>query len=201
MSFCGTVAWMAPEVIRNERCSVKVDVWSFGVVLWEILTTETPFKDVDSSAIMWGVGSNSLQLPIPETAPEGIKLLLKQCWSAKPCNRPSFGHIMKHMEIASIELHAVPDDAWKQRQEEWKREIFSYMETKRGSHHKTRLNNAVGKKITLHFTTPTLPHKKTLHVSFRNVTFRNFNIYIFEFYLSLSLAKFLERAFFFEQNV
>lgn len=137
---------MAPEVIRNEKCSVKVDVWSFGVVLWEILTTEIPYKEIDSSAIMWGVGSNTLILPIPETAPEGLKLLLKQCWSPKPCNRPSFGHIVKHMEIASAELSEFADDQWKQMQAEWKREIFSYMETKRGSHNKARLNNGIGKK-------------------------------------------------------
>ncbi|KAA0200246.1 hypothetical protein HAZT_HAZT008319 [Hyalella azteca] len=35
MSFAGTLAWMAPEVIRNEPCSEKVDIWSFGVVLWQ----------------------------------------------------------------------------------------------------------------------------------------------------------------------
>jgi len=54
---------------------------SFGVVLWELLIHEIPYKDVDSSAIIWGVGSNSLQLPIPETCPEGLKLLMSQCWS------------------------------------------------------------------------------------------------------------------------
>ena len=36
MSFKGTIAWMAPEIIRNEVCSEKVDVYSFGVVLWEL---------------------------------------------------------------------------------------------------------------------------------------------------------------------
>ena len=40
MSFAGTVAWMAPEIIRNEPCNEKVDIWSFGVCLWELLTCE-----------------------------------------------------------------------------------------------------------------------------------------------------------------
>ncbi|MEE6472088.1 hypothetical protein FKM82_009472 [Ascaphus truei] len=83
MSFAGTVAWMAPEVIRNEPVSEKVDIWSFGVVLWELLTGEIPYKDVDSSAIIWGVGSNSLHLPVPSSCPDGFKLLLRQCWKVE----------------------------------------------------------------------------------------------------------------------
>lgn len=104
MSFAGTVAWMAPEIIRNEPCSEKVDIWSYGVVLWELLACEVPYKDVDSSAIIWGVGSNSLHLPIPTSCPEGFKLLVKQCWSAKPRNRPSFKHILIHLDIAAVEV-------------------------------------------------------------------------------------------------
>ena len=44
MSFAGTVAWMAPEVIRNEPCNEKVDIWSFGVCLWELLNCEVPYR-------------------------------------------------------------------------------------------------------------------------------------------------------------
>ena len=55
-------AWMAPEVIRNEACSEKIDIYSFGVCIWELLTCETPFKNFDQSSIMWAVGNNKLQL-------------------------------------------------------------------------------------------------------------------------------------------
>lgn len=114
MTFAGTVAWMAPEVIRNDPCSEKVDVWSYGVVLWELLSGEIPYKDVDYSAVMWGVGSNILHLPIPASCPEGYGLLIRQCWAAKPRNRPSFKLIEMHLNIASVEVLATkPDEYFK----------------------------------------------------------------------------------------
>ncbi|XP_030230838.1 mitogen-activated protein kinase kinase kinase 12 isoform X1 [Gadus morhua] len=128
MSFAGTVAWMAPEVIRNEPVSEKVDIWSFGVVLWEMLTGEVPYKDVDSSAIIWGVGNNSLQLPVPETCPDGFKILLRQCWSSKPRNRPSFRQILLHLDIASADILSTPQETYFQTQAEWREEVRQHFE-------------------------------------------------------------------------
>lgn len=123
MSFAGTVAWMAPEIIRNEPCSEKVDIWSYGVVLWELLSGEIPYKDVDSSAIIWGVGNNSLHLPIPSSCPEGYRLLVKQCWSAKPRNRPSFKHIEIHLQIAAEDVLSTEPEEYFKTQQSWKEEI------------------------------------------------------------------------------
>uniref|UniRef100_A0A915PMB1 Protein kinase domain-containing protein n=1 Tax=Setaria digitata TaxID=48799 RepID=A0A915PMB1_9BILA len=127
MSFCGTAAWMAPEIIKKEPCSEKVDIWSFGVVLWELLTQEIPYKDVDSMAIIWGVGSNNLNLPIPDTAPEGLKLLLRQCWSIKPQNRPSFSQILKHIAVFKSEIANISDEEWMDRKGNWKAYVIEYM--------------------------------------------------------------------------
>uniref|UniRef100_A0AAZ3S146 mitogen-activated protein kinase kinase kinase n=1 Tax=Oncorhynchus tshawytscha TaxID=74940 RepID=A0AAZ3S146_ONCTS len=128
MSFAGTVAWMAPEVIRNEPVSEKVDIWSFGVVLWEMLTGEVPYKDVDSSAIIWGVGNNSLNLPVPESCPDGFKILLRQCWSSKPRNRPSFRQILLHLDIASADLLSTPQETYFKSQAEWREEVKQHFE-------------------------------------------------------------------------
>lgn len=136
MSFAGTVAWMAPEIIRNEPCSEKVDIWSYGVVLWELLTCEIPYKDVDSSAIIWGVGSNSLHLPIPSSCPDGFRLLVKQCWSAKPRNRPSFKHIIMHLDIAAVEVLSSSPEEYFKTQATWKEEVRIHMQQMQsnGSH-------------------------------------------------------------------
>ena len=132
MSFAGTVAWMAPEVIRNEPCNEKVDIWSFGVCLWELLTCEVPYRNVDSSAIIWGVGSNSLQLPIPSSCPDGFKLLVKQCWAPKPRNRPSFKHILLHLDIAAVEILSYKPDDYFKTQQSWKREVWEHNERMKG---------------------------------------------------------------------
>uniref|UniRef100_A0A8C2L4J6 Mitogen-activated protein kinase kinase kinase n=1 Tax=Cyprinus carpio TaxID=7962 RepID=A0A8C2L4J6_CYPCA len=128
MSFAGTVAWMAPEVIRNEPVSEKVDIWSFGVVLWELLTGEIPYKDVDSSAIIWGVGSNSLHLPVPSTCPDGFKILMKQTWQGKPRNRPSFRQILLHLDIASADVLGTPQETYFKSQAEWREEVKKHFE-------------------------------------------------------------------------
>ncbi|UYV74294.1 MAP3K13 [Cordylochernes scorpioides] len=127
MSFAGTVAWMAPEIIKNEPCSDKVDVWSFGVVLWELLTCEAPYRDMDSSAIIWGVGSNTLRLHIPASCPEGFRLLMTQCWSIKPRNRPSFRNILLHLQIASADLVATPEEQFYATQDGWRQEVRMHM--------------------------------------------------------------------------
>ena len=49
---------------------------SFGVVVWELLTRELPYKGMDLYAVAWGVGSGKLSLPIPDAAPELLRSLL-----------------------------------------------------------------------------------------------------------------------------
>lgn len=112
MSFCGTVSWMAPEMIKKEPCNEKVDVYSFGVVLWEMLTRETPYANIQQMAIIFGVGTNILSLPMPEEAPRGLVLLIKQCLSQKGRNRPSFSHIRQHWEIFKPELFEMTEEEW-----------------------------------------------------------------------------------------
>nr|CAD7574057.1 unnamed protein product [Timema californicum] len=70
MSAAGTYAWMAPEVIKTSTFSKASDVWSYGVLLWELLTGETPYKGIDALAVAYGVAVNKLTLPIPSTCPQ-----------------------------------------------------------------------------------------------------------------------------------
>ena len=77
MSAAGTYAWMAPEVIKSSTFSKASDVWSYGILLWEILTGETPYKGIDALAVAYGVAVNKLTLPIPTTCPTPWKNLMQ----------------------------------------------------------------------------------------------------------------------------
>lgn len=77
MSVCGTYAWMAPEVIQSSTFSKASDIWSYGVLLWELLTGEMPYKNIDALAVAYGVAVNRLSLPIPKTCPEPFAKIMQ----------------------------------------------------------------------------------------------------------------------------
>ncbi|CAH1105459.1 unnamed protein product [Psylliodes chrysocephalus] len=126
MTFAGTVAWMAPEAIQELACSEKVDIWSFGIVLWELITCEVPYDGMNQGAIMYSVGSGKLIPPIPTTCPDGFKLIMQMCWKFNPRERPNFKLICNHLEIASVDiLSKYEDKTFFETQESWKQEIRS----------------------------------------------------------------------------
>ncbi|KAH9414849.1 hypothetical protein DERP_012439 [Dermatophagoides pteronyssinus] len=104
MTPCGTYAWMAPESITHSKFSKASDVWSFGVVLWELLTAEIPYKNIAGAAVAYGIGNRQLTLPIPKNCPEELKHILQECWQQEPSLRPSFQKIRNDLEKSSFNV-------------------------------------------------------------------------------------------------
>lgn len=61
---------------------MKTLLSSYGVVLWELLTGEVPYRGIDGLAVAYGVAVNKLTLPIPSTCPEPFAKLMKGIWAS-----------------------------------------------------------------------------------------------------------------------
>ncbi|XP_072952997.1 uncharacterized protein [Typha angustifolia] len=95
----GTLPWMAPELLNGSSSLVseKVDVFSFGIVMWELLTREEPYADLHYGAIIGGIVSNTLRPPVPESCDPEWRSLMEHCWSSEPSERPSFTEIANRL--------------------------------------------------------------------------------------------------------
>lgn len=84
-SSAGTPEWMAPELIRNEPFTEKCDIFSLGVIMWELCTLSRPWEGLPPDRVVYSVANEGSRLDIPE-GPLGR--LIADCW-AEPQERPS----------------------------------------------------------------------------------------------------------------
>lgn len=82
----GTFAWSAPEVLNGKKCSEKVDIYSFGVVVWEICSGEVPVR------------GDMRALKAPEDCPGEIVELQRRCVSEDPGDRPTADEIVQVLQ-------------------------------------------------------------------------------------------------------
>ncbi|KAJ8556133.1 hypothetical protein K7X08_022891 [Anisodus acutangulus] len=89
----GTPEWMAPELIRNEPFTEKCDIFSFGVIMWELCTLNRPWEGIPPGRVVYAVANEGSRLEIPE-GPLGR--LIADCW-AEPNERPSCEEILTRL--------------------------------------------------------------------------------------------------------
>ncbi|XP_008448242.2 serine/threonine-protein kinase EDR1 isoform X5 [Cucumis melo] len=89
----GTPEWMAPELFRNEPFTEKCDIFSLGVIMWELCTLNRPWEGVPPERVVYAVGTEGSRLEIPE-GPLGR--LISDCW-AEPNERPSCEEILSRL--------------------------------------------------------------------------------------------------------
>jgi serine/threonine-protein kinase CTR1 len=99
----GTLNWMAPEVMKGEYYDEKVDVYSYAMVLFEIICSEVPFEDEEDGCVPSRVveGHRPDLEAIPPETPRWIGMLMIEAWSQAPSERPSFSSILKVLQAAS----------------------------------------------------------------------------------------------------
>ncbi|CAM8946191.1 unnamed protein product [Rhodiola kirilowii] len=93
----GTYRWMAPEVINHQPYNQKADVFSFAIVLWELVTAKVPYDTMTPLQAALGV-RQGLRPELPENVHPTLSHIMQRCWDSDPSNRPDFPDIIVELE-------------------------------------------------------------------------------------------------------
>jgi serine/threonine protein kinase len=88
----GTLPWMAPELHEDKSNSAETDVYSLGVVLWEIVSRQVPFAGLMAGAMI-SKTMRGQRDPLPEQCPEVFRLMITACWDLEPKKRPTAEYV------------------------------------------------------------------------------------------------------------
>ncbi|XP_021773083.1 serine/threonine-protein kinase EDR1-like [Chenopodium quinoa] len=107
-STAGTPEWMAPEVLRNEPSNEKCDVYSFGVILWELATLKLPWSGMNPMQVVGAVGFQNRRLDISKELDPLVARIILECWQTEPNLRPSFAQLC--VALKSLQHLALPSN-------------------------------------------------------------------------------------------
>ncbi|KAL1488937.1 hypothetical protein ABEB36_014723 [Hypothenemus hampei] len=121
----GSAAWMAPEVFASSCYTEKCDVYSWSIILWEVMSRKKPFYSQSNTTftILWAVHKGK-RPPLIQNCPECIERLMTQCWHQDPDKRPSMddvvlmmSHICLLLPGADVPLEIVPECNFEEEEE------------------------------------------------------------------------------------
>ncbi|OZJ04899.1 hypothetical protein BZG36_02499 [Bifiguratus adelaidae] len=95
MSFQGSIFWMAPEVVKNQRCSAKIDIWSLGCLVLEMYTGQRPWLSLDNIGALYQLGQYKAP-PLPQEISEMARDFLEKCFRIDPNERPIAADLLVH---------------------------------------------------------------------------------------------------------
>jgi ABC-type phosphate transport system substrate-binding protein len=113
MTVCGSTHTCAPEILSKQRYTEKADVYSFGIMLWEIVTRKELYKEKTVFEVMAQVVHQDLRPSLDavfqdETVPKAIIELMVKCWDKNPNVRPTFGEIVYTLENVLKRPNVIP---------------------------------------------------------------------------------------------
>jgi serine/threonine protein kinase len=100
----GNLSWLAPEALYQTAFEMPCDVYSFGVILWEVTTRLVPYAGCSRHEIETAKRAGNAPGPIPEACPPAILQLIELCLHINPASRPSFEVIWQGLEQLLAEV-------------------------------------------------------------------------------------------------
>lgn len=91
--------YKAPEILSNETYGRPADVYSFGIILWEMVTRECPFDDRQPIEIALSVINKDERPQIPAWLGRRFSRIIEHCWIRDPCNRFTFEEMVQELEL------------------------------------------------------------------------------------------------------
>uniref|UniRef100_UPI00358F8097 ephrin type-A receptor 4-like isoform X2 n=1 Tax=Myxine glutinosa TaxID=7769 RepID=UPI00358F8097 len=92
------IRWTAPEAITLRKFTSASDVWSFGIVMWEVMSYgERPYWDMNNQEVIQAI-DEGYRLPTPMDCPIALHHLMLDCWQKEHANRPSFTQLLAYLE-------------------------------------------------------------------------------------------------------
>ncbi|XP_014482974.1 PREDICTED: vascular endothelial growth factor receptor 3-like [Dinoponera quadriceps] len=101
------IRWMSPEAVRDYTFSSKSDVWSFGIVLWEIGTLGAfPYPSIQDKDLLRYLARDKCRLARPDTTSHDIYEIMCSCWNTSPQKRPSFAQLVVDLQTLRESSHS-----------------------------------------------------------------------------------------------
>lgn len=94
----GTLRYMAPEVLTGKRYNASVDLYSFGMIFWQILSLQIPFQAFDFKTFQLQVVEKRFRPKVNSLWPDSIRALIEKCWSFDLRKRPEAGAALKFIK-------------------------------------------------------------------------------------------------------
>ncbi|XP_006997222.1 ephrin type-A receptor 1 [Peromyscus maniculatus bairdii] len=101
------IRWTAPEAIAHRIFTTASDVWSFGIVMWEVLSFgDKPYGEMSNQEVMKSI-EDGYRLPPPVDCPAPLYELMKNCWAYDRTRRPHFLQLQAHLEQLLTDPHSL----------------------------------------------------------------------------------------------
>ncbi|TMX05325.1 hypothetical protein EJD97_024525, partial [Solanum chilense] len=92
------------EILQHRSYTLKVDVYSFDITLWELITGFLPYPSMTAVQAAFVVGNKGARPKIPNDCLLVLSDIMSCCWDSDPYKRPTFSQVVKMLEAAETEM-------------------------------------------------------------------------------------------------